>query len=57
MIFHRYCDLISMQEAQITATNPNRVTLVSGSINVPGGPQGKDQGGVYIDNREAPGKF
>ncbi|KAJ5991937.1 phosphoesterase family-domain-containing protein [Penicillium sp. IBT 35674x] len=43
------------QEAQITATNPNRVTLVSGSINVPGGPQSKDQGGVYIDNREAPG--
>ncbi|KAJ5488277.1 Phosphoesterase [Penicillium expansum] len=39
------------QESQITATNPNRVTLVSGSINVPG----KDQGGVYIDNNEVPG--
>ncbi|KAJ6137275.1 Phosphoesterase [Penicillium samsonianum] len=43
------------QESQITATNPNRVTLVSGSINVPGSPQGKDQGGVYIDNNEVPG--
>ncbi|KAJ5465762.1 hypothetical protein N7530_009549 [Penicillium desertorum] len=43
------------QESQITATNPNRVTLVSGSINVPGSPQDKDQGGVYIDNNEVPG--
>ncbi|KAJ5614642.1 phosphoesterase family-domain-containing protein [Penicillium herquei] len=43
------------QESQITATNPNRVTLVSGSINVPGSPQKKDQGGVYIDNNEVPG--
>ncbi|KAI2706015.1 hypothetical protein CBS147332_7259 [Penicillium roqueforti] len=43
------------QESQITATNPNRVTLVSGSINVPGSPQSKDQGGVYIDNNEVPG--
>ncbi|KAJ5259435.1 phosphoesterase family-domain-containing protein [Penicillium angulare] len=43
------------QESQITATNPNRVTLVSGSINVPGSPQKKTQGGVYIDNNEVPG--
>ncbi|KAJ5581601.1 Phosphoesterase [Penicillium sp. DV-2018c] len=43
------------QESQITATNPNRVTLVSGSVNVPGSPQNKDQGGVYIDNNEVPG--
>ncbi|KAJ5312138.1 hypothetical protein N7508_002968 [Penicillium antarcticum] len=43
------------QESQITATNPNRVSLVSGSINVPGSPQSKDQGGVYIDNNEVPG--
>ncbi|KAJ5948164.1 phosphoesterase family-domain-containing protein, partial [Penicillium verhagenii] len=43
------------QESQITSTNPNCVTLVSGSINVPGSPQQKDQGGVYIDNREIPG--
>ncbi|KAJ5625030.1 hypothetical protein N7510_001339 [Penicillium lagena] len=43
------------QESQITATNPNRVTLVSGSINVAGGPQTPDQGGVYIDNNEVPG--
>ncbi|KAL2846360.1 phosphoesterase family-domain-containing protein [Aspergillus pseudoustus] len=43
------------QESQITATNPNRVTLVSGSINVPGSPQTPDQGGPYIDNNETPG--
>ncbi|KAJ5161901.1 phosphoesterase family-domain-containing protein [Penicillium capsulatum] len=43
------------QESQITATCPNRVTLVSGSVNVPGGPQTPDQGGVYIDNNETPG--
>ncbi|KAJ5901667.1 hypothetical protein N7495_002195 [Penicillium taxi] len=43
------------QESQITATNPNRVTLVSGSVNVPGGPQNASQGGVYIDNNEVPG--
>ncbi|RAL05427.1 nonhemolytic phospholipases C family protein [Aspergillus ibericus CBS 121593] len=43
------------QEAQITSTNPNRVTLVSGSVNVPGGPQTPDQGGVYIDNTVTPG--
>ncbi|KAJ6160509.1 phosphoesterase family-domain-containing protein [Penicillium chermesinum] len=43
------------QESQITATNPNRVTLVSGSINVPGGPQNPSQGGPYIDNNEVPG--
>ncbi|KAI9042194.1 nonhemolytic phospholipases C family protein [Aspergillus affinis] len=43
------------QESQVTSTNPNRVTLVSGSVNVPGGPQTPDQGGVYIDNNETPG--
>ncbi|KAK2753875.1 hypothetical protein FQN55_000239 [Onygenales sp. PD_40] len=43
------------QESQITATNPNRVSLVSGSINAPGGPQSPDEGGVYIDNNETPG--
>lgn len=43
------------QESQITATNPNRVTLVSGSVNVPGGPQTPDEGGVYLDNNETPG--
>ncbi|OOF95290.1 hypothetical protein ASPCADRAFT_5820 [Aspergillus carbonarius ITEM 5010] len=43
------------QESQITSTNPNRVTLVSGSVNVPGGPQNPDQGGVYIDNNVTPG--
>ncbi|GLB08732.1 hypothetical protein AtubIFM57258_004636 [Aspergillus tubingensis] len=43
------------QESQVTSTNPNRVTLVSGSVNVPGGPQKPDQGGVYIDNNVTPG--
>ncbi|KAJ5921076.1 hypothetical protein N7466_009402 [Penicillium verhagenii] len=43
------------QESQVTSTNPNRVTLVSGSINVPGGPQSPDQGGPYLDNNETPG--
>lgn len=43
------------KESQITSTNPNRVTLVSGSVNVPGGPQSPDQGGVYLDNNETPG--
>lgn len=47
--------LNSFQEGQITATNPNRVTLVSGSINVPGGAQNASQGGPYIDNNEVPG--
>jgi len=43
------------QESVIAATNPNRVTWVSGSINVPGSPQNPNQGGVYIDNNEVPG--
>ncbi|OKL58236.1 hypothetical protein UA08_06388 [Talaromyces atroroseus] len=44
------------QEGQITATNPNRVTWVSGSINAPGSPTNLNgTGGVYIDNNETPG--
>lgn len=44
------------QEAVIAATNPNRVTWASGSINVPGSPQNASQGGYpYIDNNETPG--
>jgi hypothetical protein len=27
------------------------------TINVPGSPQDKDQGGVYIDNNEVPGMY
>jgi hypothetical protein len=34
----------------IAATDPNRVSWISGSINVPGGPQTLDEGGVLIDN-------
>jgi phospholipase C len=44
------------QQSVISSTNPNRVTWMSGSINVPGSPQTKDQGGYpYIDNNETPG--
>ncbi|ETI23478.1 hypothetical protein G647_05280 [Cladophialophora carrionii CBS 160.54] len=43
------------QESVIASTNPNRVTWVSGTINVPGSPQTANQGGVYIDNNEVPG--
>ncbi|KAK3940216.1 putative phospholipase [Diplogelasinospora grovesii] len=44
------------QESVIAATNPNRVTWVSGTINVPGSPQSPSEGGYpYIDNNETPG--
>ncbi|KAI5289747.1 hypothetical protein KEM54_003291 [Ascosphaera aggregata] len=42
------------QESSVTSTSPNRAFLASGSINVPGGPQSPDQGGVYLDNNETP---
>ncbi|KAH8662378.1 phosphoesterase family-domain-containing protein [Xylariales sp. PMI_506] len=44
------------QESVIAATNPNRVTWASGSINVPGSPQNSSAGGYpYLDNNETPG--
>lgn len=44
------------QEGQIMATNPNRVTWVSGTINAPGSPTNPNgTGGTYIDNNETPG--
>ncbi|KAK6073106.1 hypothetical protein SCUP234_08943 [Seiridium cupressi] len=44
------------QESVIASTNPNRVTWVSGSNNVPGSPQSSTDGGYpYIDNNETPG--
>ncbi|RMD42635.1 hypothetical protein DV735_g2485, partial [Chaetothyriales sp. CBS 134920] len=43
------------QESVIASTNPNRVSWVSGSINVPGSPQDAGEGGMYIDNNETPG--
>lgn len=46
-----------IQESQITATNPNRATLVSGSVNVPGSPGFPNGGGPYLDNNETPGGF
>ncbi|KOS22471.1 Non-hemolytic phospholipase C [Escovopsis weberi] len=44
------------QEGVIAPTDPNRVMWLTGSINVPGGPQKPNQGGnPYIDNIETPG--
>ncbi|EHK44937.1 putative phospholipase C [Trichoderma atroviride IMI 206040] len=44
------------QEGVVAATNPNRVTWLSGSINAPGGPQTPSEGGnPYIDNNITPG--
>jgi phospholipase C len=44
------------QESVISSTNPNRVSWVSGTNNVPGSPQSKEEGGYpYIDNNETPG--
>ncbi|KAI1323731.1 phosphoesterase family-domain-containing protein [Xylariaceae sp. FL0255] len=43
------------QESVIASTNPNRVSWISGSINVPGSPQSPNEGGVYFDNNETPG--
>ncbi|KAL6825781.1 putative phospholipase C [Trichoderma sp. SZMC 28015] len=44
------------QEGVVAATNPNRVTWLSGSVNAPGGPQTPDEGGnPYIDNNITPG--
>ncbi|KAH6609758.1 putative phospholipase C [Trichoderma cornu-damae] len=46
----------SFVEAVVAATNPNRVTWLSGSVNAPGSPQTPDQGGnPYIDNNSTPG--
>lgn len=38
------------QQSVIAATNPNRVTWMSGSVNVPGGKQTPDQGGTLLQN-------
>jgi phospholipase C len=45
------------QEGVIAATEPNRVTWMSGSINCPGGSQTPDQGGAVLDNNGTPGKY
>ena len=42
-------------QSVIGPTNPNRVTWVSGTVNVPGGNTQPDQGGVYIENWATPG--
>lgn len=38
------------QQSVIASTDPNRVSWISGSINVAGGPQSPGEGGVLIDN-------
>ncbi|TVY16834.1 Phospholipase C 3 [Lachnellula arida] len=43
------------QEGVIAATEPNRVTWMTGSVNCPGGPQTPDQGGAVLDNNGTPG--
>ena len=45
------------QEGVIAATEPNRVTWMSGSINCPGGPQTPGQGGTVLDNNGTPGQL
>ncbi|KAE8213521.1 hypothetical protein CF327_g2990 [Tilletia walkeri] len=42
-------------ESVIASTQPNRVSWMSGSINVPGGKQSTDAGGPTIDNSGTPG--
>ncbi|CCE80555.1 Piso0_003674 [Millerozyma farinosa CBS 7064] len=42
-------------ESVIGPTCPNRVSWVTGTINVPGSPPGKGKGGPYIENYETPG--
>ncbi|GJJ06185.1 hypothetical protein Clacol_000374 [Clathrus columnatus] len=42
-------------QSVVASTIPNRAFWISGSVNVPGGPQQLDQGGVTIDNNETPG--
>ncbi|GJJ10990.1 hypothetical protein Clacol_005219 [Clathrus columnatus] len=42
-------------EGVVASTHPNRAFWASGSVNVPGGPQTPDQGGVVLDNNVTPG--
>ncbi|GJJ13152.1 hypothetical protein Clacol_007403 [Clathrus columnatus] len=42
-------------ESVIASTDPNRVMWISGSVNIPGGPQKPEQGGPTVDNNETPG--
>lgn len=56
-ILHRLDTDVFQQEGVIAATEPNRVTWMSGSINCPGGPQTPDQGGTVLDNNGTPGTW
>ncbi|KAF8576244.1 non-hemolytic phospholipase C precursor [Ramaria rubella] len=42
-------------QAVIASTDPNRVFWMTGSVNIPGGPQSPGQGGPTVDNNETPG--
>lgn len=46
---------LSLKESYIASTNPNRVGLVTGSVNFQGSPQSPDEGGPTLDNNETPG--
>lgn len=41
----------------MACTNPNRVSWMSGSVNVPGGPQSPDEGGTLLQNACTPGNM
>ena len=42
----------------LAATDPNRITWMSGSVNIPGSPTNPDgKGGMIIDNNASPGTF
>jgi phospholipase C len=42
----------------LAATDPNRITWMSGSVNIPGSPTNPDgKGGMIIDNSATPGEL
>lgn len=55
--FGKRCSYFSLKESYIASTNPNRVGLVTGSVNVHGSPQSPDEGGPTLDNNETPGEL
>lgn len=45
-------------ESLLAATDPNRIFLNSGSVNIPGSPTNPDgDGGMILDNNATPGKY
>jgi hypothetical protein len=41
----------------MSCTDPNRVTWLSGTVNVPGSKQQPGQGGPVLDNNRTPGTY